>query len=75
MGSSHGLSSVHSAHEPAGTFNVQRSTFNGKPSTINLPVPTINLATINLATINRFMGSTHGLPSVHHALEPESRRS
>jgi hypothetical protein len=45
MGSSHGLSTVHYAHEPVGTFNVQRLTFNGKPSTINL------------ATINRFMGS------------------
>jgi hypothetical protein len=45
MGSVHGLSAVHSALEPAGTFNVQRSTSNRKPSTINLP------------TINRYMGS------------------
>jgi hypothetical protein len=45
MGGTHGLSAVHDALEPAGTFNVQRSTFNGRPSTINLP------------TINRFMGS------------------
>jgi hypothetical protein len=44
MGSVHGLSAVHYPLEPKGTFNVQRSTFNGKPSTINLP------------TINRFNG-------------------
>jgi hypothetical protein len=58
MGSSHGLSVVHNAHEPTGTFNVQRSTFNGRTSTINLP------------TINRFMGSSHGVSSVHNAHEP-----
>jgi hypothetical protein len=44
MGSVHGVAAVHNALEPAGTLNVQRSTFNGKPSTINL------------STINRFMG-------------------
>jgi hypothetical protein len=58
MGSVHGLSVVHSADEPAGTFNVQRPTFNGKHSTINL------------STINRFMGSVHGLWSMHNAHEP-----
>jgi hypothetical protein len=45
MGGFHGHSAVHKALEPAGTFNVQRSTLNGKQSTINLP------------SINRFMGS------------------
>jgi hypothetical protein len=35
MGSGHGLAPVHNAHEPAGTFNVQRSTFNVQRSTFN----------------------------------------
>jgi hypothetical protein len=50
MGSVHGLSSVQNALEPTGTFNgkrstrnVQRETFSGKPTAINL------------STINRFM--------------------
>jgi hypothetical protein len=58
MGSLHGFSGAKNAHEPTGTFNVHRSTFNGKPSTINLP------------TINRFMGSVDGLWSVQTAHEP-----
>jgi hypothetical protein len=51
---------VHNALEPTGTFNVQHPTLNGKPSTINL------------STINRFMGSRL-LPSeldVDHDLVP-----
>jgi hypothetical protein len=72
MGSLHGLSAVHIAREPVGTFNVQRSTFNVQRSTFNAQRSTLNgqPSIINLLTINRFMGSLHGLPAVQNAHRP-----
>jgi hypothetical protein len=61
MGSVHGFSAVHNAHEPCGLA------LDHAPA---LALPSGSKSKSKSKSRRRFMGSVHGLSSVHNGLEP-----